>query len=50
MAKTQKELDHQADMSNRNEGTSGTNKTLDHNQGNRGKQLDPKQDNAAKKK
>lgn len=50
MAKTQKELDHQADIQNPNTGTSGTNKIYDQNQGNRGKQRDPNQDSAAKKK
>lgn len=30
---------HSADIKNSNKGTSGTNKTYDQNQGNRGKQL-----------
>jgi len=30
---------HPADIQNKNQGTSGTNKTYDKNQGNRGKQL-----------
>lgn len=34
---------HNGDIKNANKGTSGTNKTYDHNQGNRGKQMDPKQ-------
>jgi hypothetical protein len=34
---------HEADISNANKGTPGTNQTYDKAQGNRGKQLDPKQ-------
>jgi hypothetical protein len=34
-----KRSNHEADMSNRNKHTSGTNITLDKNQGNRSKQL-----------
>ena len=34
---------HNADIKNPNKGTSGTNKTYDQNQGNRGKQLNPNQ-------
>lgn len=34
--------DNQANMQNPNKGTSGTNKQYDQNQGNRGKQLNPK--------
>ena len=34
---------HNADIKNKNKGTPGTNKTLDQNQGNRGKQLQPLQ-------
>ncbi|QPB42763.1 hypothetical protein [Rodentibacter haemolyticus] len=34
---------HEADISNSNKGTKGTNKTYDKNQGNRGKQLNPNQ-------
>lgn len=30
---------HEADIVNKNKGTPGTNKTLDKNQGNRGKQI-----------
>ncbi|MFS0756523.1 hypothetical protein ABC383_17755 [Noviherbaspirillum sp. 1P10PC] len=30
---------HEADIKNKNKGTPGTNKTLDKNQGNRGKQI-----------
>jgi len=32
---------HNADISNANKGTNGTNKTYDQNQGNRGTQLNP---------
>jgi hypothetical protein len=39
---------HQADIQNANKGTSGTNKTYDQNQGNRGKQLNPIPNNANK--
>lgn len=38
-----KQKNHEADIKNPNKGTSGTNETYDKNQGNRGKQLDPKQ-------
>ena len=38
-----KKPNHDADISNPNKGTKGTNPTYDKNQGNRGKQLDPKQ-------
>lgn len=38
-----KQKNHQADIKNPNKGTSGTNKTHDQNQGNRGKQLNPNQ-------
>jgi hypothetical protein len=34
---------HEADIQNPNKGTPGTNPTYDHNQGNRGKQLNPNQ-------
>jgi hypothetical protein len=34
---------HAADIQNPNQGTPGTNPTWDHNQGNRGKQLNPNQ-------
>lgn len=34
-----KKSNHQADIKNPNKGSSGTNKTFDKNQGNRGKQL-----------
>jgi hypothetical protein len=40
---TEKKPNHEADISNANKGTSGTNSTYDRNQGNRGKQMDPKQ-------
>lgn len=36
-----KKRNHQADITNPNKGTKGTNKTYDKNQGNRGKQLNP---------
>lgn len=36
-----KKSNHQADIKNPNKGSSGTNKTFDKNQGNRGKQLNP---------
>lgn len=34
-----KQKNHSADIKNANKGTSGTNKTYDKNQGNRGKQI-----------
>jgi hypothetical protein len=37
-----------ADIKNPNYGTSGTNKTYDYNQGNRGKQMNPIPNNAHK--
>jgi len=36
-----KKTNHDADIKNANKGTSGTNKTYDQNQGNRGAQLNP---------
>ena len=36
-----KRSNHQADIKNPNKGTSGTNRTWDHAQGNRGKQMNP---------
>ena len=39
-----------ADMNNRNKGTSGQNKRVAKNQGNRGKQLNPNQNNPDQKK
>lgn len=39
---------HQADISNANKGTKGTNITYDKNQGNRGKQLQSNQQNKKK--
>lgn len=36
-----KKSNHEADMENKNKGTSGTNTTYDKSQGNRGKQLNP---------
>ena len=41
---------HQADISNPNKGTQGTNKTYDKNQGNKGKQLNPNQKTETEKK
>jgi hypothetical protein len=38
-----KQPNHEADISNANKGTDGTNPTYDKAQGNRGKQLDPAQ-------
>jgi len=38
-----KKSNHEADIKNPNTGTSGTNKTYDKSQGNRGKQLNPNQ-------
>ena len=38
-----KKSNNEADISNANKGISGTNKTYDKNQGNRGKQLNPNQ-------
>lgn len=38
-----KKSNHNADISNPNKGTAGTNKTYDQNQGNRGKQMNPVQ-------
>lgn len=45
MSKSKKasQPNHNADIVNANKGTSGTNKTYDKNQGNRGKQLNPNQ-------
>ena len=42
-----KKSNHNADIKNPNKGTSGTNKTYDKNQGNRGKQI--QQSNKSKK-
>ena len=39
----QKQSNHKANIGNKNKGTSGTNKTYDQNQGNRGKQMNPNQ-------
>ncbi len=36
-----KKPNHNADIKNANKGTKGTNKTYDKSQGNRGKQLNP---------
>ncbi|MGQ1783850.1 hypothetical protein [Saccharicrinis sp. GN24d3] len=41
--KNNKTSNHQADIKNPNKGTSGTNKTYDKNQGNRGTQLNSNQ-------
>ena len=38
-----KKPNNNADQSNPNKGTAGTNKTYDKNQGNRGKQINPNQ-------
>ena len=38
-----KQSNHNADINNRNKGTSGTNTTHDKNQGNRGTQMNPNQ-------
>ncbi|MFN7912043.1 MAG: hypothetical protein ACK5QC_09455 [Bacteroidota bacterium] len=44
-----KKSNHNADIKNRNKGTSGTNTTYDKNQGNRGKQLNVNQNPIVKK-
>ncbi len=44
-----KEKNHNADISNGNKGTKGTNVTHDKNQGDRGKQLNPNQTPNTKK-
>jgi hypothetical protein len=44
-----KQPNHEADISNANKGTDGTNPTYDKAQGNRGKQLDPAQQGGEKK-
>lgn len=41
-----KKSNHNADIKNANKGTSGTNKTYDKNQGNRGKQINSTRNNA----
>jgi hypothetical protein len=46
--KTEKTSNHQADIKNVNKGASGTNKTYDKNQGNRGKQMNTNQTNKKK--
>jgi hypothetical protein len=38
-----KKTNHNANITNPNKGTKGTNKSYDKNQGNRGKQLNPNQ-------
>ena len=38
-----KKTNHNANITNHNKGTKGTNKSYDKNQGNRGKQLNPNQ-------
>lgn len=43
-----KQSNHEADMGNANKGTPGQNKTHARNQGNRGKQLDPNQQEGKK--
>ena len=42
-----KKPNHEADIKNTNKGTSGTNRTYDQNQGNRGKQLNTNYPNDA---
>ncbi len=42
--------DNQSNQSNANKGTAGTNRQYDQTQGNRGKQLNPNQNNKAGKK
>jgi hypothetical protein len=44
-----KQPNHNADQSNANKGTAGTNTTHDKNQGNRGKQMNPNQAGGKKK-
>ncbi len=43
-----KKQNHNADQSNANKGTKGTNTTYDKNQGNRGTQLNPNQNSKKK--
>lgn len=45
-----KKTNHNADISNANKGTDGTNKTYDQNQGNRGDQMNPKKSRGTSKK
>lgn len=45
-----KQSNHEGDISNSNKGTPGTNITYDKNQGNRGKQLNPKNQSGGKSK
>jgi len=40
---------HNADVKNPNQGSGGTNKTYDKNQGNRGKQMNPNQNTSKNK-
>lgn len=47
---SKKNQNHNADQSNANRGTKGTNRTYDQNQGNRGKQLNPNQKGKGTKK
>ncbi len=44
-----KQTNHNADQSNGNKGTAGTNTAYDKNQGNRGKQMNPNQGGGKKK-
>jgi hypothetical protein len=44
-----KKTNRNADIVNPNKGTKGTNSTYDKNQGNRGKQLNPNQQQTSKK-
>ncbi len=48
MTSPKKQRDHNSDIQNANRGTPGTNTTWDHAQGNRGKQLNPNQQPAAR--
>ena len=42
-------MNNKANICNANKGTSGTNRLYDQNQGNRGKQLNPNQNNTKSK-
>ena len=50
MADKPKQSNHEADITNANKGTKGTNSAYDHAQGNRGKQLDPNQQGGGTRK
>jgi hypothetical protein len=49
MADKPEQPNHQADITNSNKGTKGTNPTYDKAQGNRGKQLNPNQQSGGTK-